>query len=356
MKRSLLPLSAPPKKICILRLSALGDVTHVIPLLRQIQTQWPECEITWICGKFEYKLLRLIENVNFIEFDKKAGWSAYLGLRERLKLEQFDVLLHMQVAARANIASLMIKAKIRLGWDKKRSRDLHQMFVNHAVAEKSLQHQVDGFLSFGEALGLPNKPPEWRLPVTDKAIHFVKQQVASDKPVLVISACSSHALRNWSAEGYARVADYAVEKYGYQVVLSGGPSEVELSTAQNIESSMQHEVLNLVGKDTLEELLGLMQAASVVISPDSGPAHIANAMGVPVIGLYACTWSKRSGPYNSLNLCVDKFDEAAEQFLKKSASSLSWGSKIEKSGVMDLITVEDVCQKLDLVMKDLVSY
>jgi len=174
--------------------------------------------------------------------------------------------------------------------------------------------------------------------------------------VLVISACSSHVLRNWSAEGYARVADYAVEKYGYQVVLSGGPSEVELSTAQNIESSMQHEVLNLVGKDTLEELLGLMQAASVVISPDSGPAHIANAMGVPVIGLYACTWSKRSGPYNSLNLCVDKFDEAAEQFLKKSASSLSWGSKIEKSGVMDLITVEDVCQKLDLVMKDLVSY
>jgi heptosyltransferase I len=347
-----LPLSTPPKNICILRLSALGDVSHVIPLVRQVQAQWPECKITWVCGKFEHKLLRLLPGINFVVFDKKAGWKAYSSLCKTLRNQRFDVLLHMQVAARANIASRMIRARIRLGWDKRRSRDLHQLFINHSVPAALMQHQVDGFLSFGKTLGLQPGPPQWNLPLTQKARAFAQSHVQAGKPLLVISACSSHALRNWRAEAYAQVADYAIERYGFQVILSGGPASIEVEMAQAIQQQMVQPVLNLVGKDTLEELLGLLQAADVVISPDSGPAHLANALAVPVIGLYACTWSKRSGPYNSLNYCVDKFELAAEQFLGKKAGSLFWGAKIEKPGVMDLISVEDVCQQLDKLVAD----
>ncbi len=347
-----LPLSIPPENICILRLSALGDVSHVIPLVRLIQAQWPKCNITWVCGKFEHKLLQLLPGINFVVFDKKAGWSAYYSLWKTLRNQHFDVLLHMQVAARANIASRMINARIRLGWDKKRSRDLHQLFIDHSVPAAVMQHQVDGFLSFAETLGLQLSPPQWELPLTQKARTFAQAHVQADKPLLVISACSSHALRNWRAEAYVQVADYAIERYGFQVILSGGPADIDVETAQAIQQQMTQPVSNLVGKDTLEELLGLLQAADVVISPDSGPAHLANALAVPVIGLYACTWSKRSGPYNSLNYCVDKFEQAAEKFLGKKAEDLSWGTKIEKPGVMDLISVEEVCQQLDKLVQE----
>lgn len=340
------------QNICLLRLSAIGDVSHAVAVLRAIQAQSPSARVTWICGKFEYKLLRVIENVRFVTFDKKQGIKAYLNLWRELKGERFDVLLHMQVAARANIASLGINADIKLGWDKARSRDLHQLCVNKTVEAVKQQHQVQGFLSFARALGLPAKEPEWQLPVSAKAQQFVSMHIDSSRPLFVISACSSHAKRNWMAERYAELADYAIEKYGMQVVLSGGPADIEKNMADNIISNMQNQPLNLVGEDTLEELIGLLSKATAVVSPDSGPAHIANAVGVPVIGLYACTWSKRSGPYNSLHYCVDKFEQAAEIFLKKPADSLRWGTKIEDTGVMELIPVDEVCRKLDQVIKD----
>jgi len=346
-----LPINT-PKNICILRLSAIGDVTHVLPVIRSIQQQWPETEITWICGKFEYKFLKVISGVRFIVFDKKNGFKEYKKLWTSLKGEHFDVLLQMQVAGRANIASLGIKAKLRLGWDKERSRDFHQLFINKRIKHIEQQHQVQGFLSFSRSLGLKAETPIWDVPVTDTARSFADKFIEEDKPVLLISACSSHKLRNWFSDRYAKLADYAINQYGMQVILSGGPSELELNMAQDIESNMQGHALNLVGKDTLEQLIGLLSKATVVVSPDSGPAHMANALAVPVIGLYACTWSKRSGPYSYLDYCVDKFEIAAEKFLHKSANKLRWGTKIELPGVMELIGVDDVCEKLDQVMAD----
>ncbi len=346
----MLPLKTSYKKICILRLSAIGDVTHVIPVIRAIRQQWPDAEITWVCGKFEYKLLKVFENIRFVIFDKKKGFKAYRELWAELKSENFDLLLQMQVAARANIASLGIKAKVRLGWDKARSRDFHHFFINHRISSHNQQHQVQGFLEFARELGVQVNEPEWKIPVTESAKTFANKYIKQHKKVLVISACSSHKLRNWFADRYAKLADYAIEKYDMQVILSGGPSELEINMANDITHYMKNEALNLVGQDTLEQLVGLLSKATVVVSPDSGPAHIANAVGVPVIGLYACTWSKRSGPYNSLEYCVDKFELATKKVLNKSASELRWGAKVEVPGVMELIEVDEVCQKLDEVL------
>jgi len=323
-------LSIPPEKICILRLSALGDVTHVLPVVRAIEQQWPHAEITWICGAFEYKLLKTIKNIRFITFNKKAGVKAYFELWKKLKHTHFDVLLQMQVAARANIASLGIKANIRLGWDKSRSRDLHSLFISRRVAQVTHQHQVQGFLSFAKSLGLSVDEPIWDIPVTADAQAFADRYIEVEKPLLIISACSSHKLRNWMAERYARFADYAISQYNMQVILSGGPAKIEVDMASEISRHMQQTPLNLVGKDTLEQLVGLLGRAAVVVSPDSGPA------------------SKRSGPYGSLGYCVDKF-------LNSSAEDLRWGTKIEQPGVMEMITVEEVCQQLDRLMLSSVS-
>ncbi len=347
---SSLPLTKPPAKICILRLSALGDVTHVVPVVRAIQAEWPATEITWICGAFEAKLVEHIEGVRLIRFDKKAGWRSYRSLWKELKDTRFDVLLHMQVSARANLVSMGIKARIRLGWDRMRSRDFHGLFINHRVPVAHKQHQVPAFLSFARALGINVTQPEWKFPVLDAANTFVSEHLDSTKKTLIISPCSSHALRNWTIAGYTAIADYAVKQYQLQVVLCGGPSQLEKNTAADIEAGVTHPLINLVGKDTLQQLIALLKAADVVICPDSGPMHLANALGTPVIGLHACTKSIRSGPFNSLDYCVDCFEQAAMDFLHKKAEDLRWDAKIEQPGVMELISIDSVKSALDRVM------
>ena len=341
-----MPVDHKIEKLCILRLSALGDATHVVPVVRTIQDNWPETKITWIIGKPEHQLLSGLENVEFIEFDKRGGWSSIKALRAALRDRRFDALFHMQVAARANLLSRMIRAPIRLGWDRSRSRDFHHHFTRERIAEVPFQHQVEGFLEFARAVGIEPGTPRWDLPVAAEAHNWVGARVAEEQSVLVISPCSSHELRNWRSEYYAEVADYAVREMGMQVVLSGGPSKLELRVGSEIEAAMSSPSINLVGKDTLERSKALLTRADLVISPDAGPAHIASALGTPVIGLYAATWSKRSGPYNSLYLCVDRFEEAARKYRNSEAVELRWGTKIEEPGVMDLILPDDVIRQI----------
>lgn len=334
------------KRICILRLSALGDATHVVPVIRAIQDSSPNTKITWIIGTLEHKLLADLDGVEFIVFDKRGGWSSVKALREALRDRRFDVLLHMQVAARANLLSRMIRAPVRLGWDRARSRDFHQHFTRQKIAEIPFQHQVEGFLEFARSIGIDTGEPRWDLPVNRDAREWATQQVGTEQPVLLINPCSSHELRNWRSEYYAEVADYAAGELKMQVVLSGGPSELEQRVGSEIESAMSADCINLVGKDTLEQSKAMLARADLVISPDSGPAHIASALGTPVIGLYAATWSRRSGPYNSLYLCVDRFEKAARKYRDNDAADLRWGTRIEEPGVMDLIQPEDVIRQI----------
>lgn len=341
----------PPPSICILRLSAIGDVTHVLPVVNALKTLQSKPDITWVIGKLEARLLAGVADVKFIVFDKNAGMEAVRQLKKALKQQRFDVLLHMQVALRANLLSRYVKAQTTIGWDKPRWRDRHQWFIKQSVRSVPRQHQVDGFLEFARILGAEPGRPVWNLPISDDDQHWADQTLAegpdAGKPILMISPCSSHPLRNWAADRYASVANHAIANLGMRVVLVGGPSELELNTGTAIEAGVQRPLQNLIGKDTITQSVALLKRAGIVVSPDSGPAHIASALNVPVLGLYAATPSQRSGPYNSLELCVDKYAEAARKFKHKEAAELRWGQRIEFPGVMDLISVTDVLAQLD---------
>jgi len=348
-----LPLTSAPNKICIIRLSALGDVTHAVPVVRAIQQQWPQTQITWICATLEHKLLAALDGINFIAVDKKSGWRGYYRLWRTLAGQRFDIMLQMQTSARANFTGAVVKADIKLGWDRLRARDFHRFFMTHSIPQTRFEHQLQGHLSFARTIGLDAAEPEWNFPVSDDAIAFVDALIPAGKRVLLISPCSSHVHRNWRAERYAAIADHAIEDHGMTVVLSGGPSALEASVGQAIESAARHSLINLIGKDTLPQLVALLQRADVVLSPDSGPVHLANALGTPVIGLHACTWSKRSGPYNSLDLCVDKFSEAAQRYRGTTPELLRWGTRIEEDGVMDLVEVAEVRDRLEQALQRL---
>ncbi|HEY4972498.1 MAG TPA: glycosyltransferase family 9 protein, partial [Steroidobacteraceae bacterium] len=171
------------------------------------------------------------------------------------------------------------------------------------------------------------------------------------QPTLIISACSAHPARNWRAQRYAAIAEHAVHTHGMRVILCGSPSALERDMGAAIERLAQVPIVNQIGADTLPQLLALLARARVLLCPDSGPAHMATMVGTPVIGLYAATRVARTGPYLSRQWCVDRYDMAAHRFRCCSAAELPWATKIERAGVMDLIEVADVRERLDALLR-----
>ena len=338
-------LVAAPRSICLLRLSALGDATHVVPLIRTLRHAWPDVPITWILGKGEARLMEGLEDVELVVFDKSAGLRGMADLRRRLAGRRFEVLLQMQLALRANVLSALVNAERRIGYDRARSKEGHSLFINERITPGG-HHVLDAFGKFCEPLGLVQDRVEWNLPVPPSAREWAQDQLPGDVPTLVVSPCSSHVLRNWAPDRYAAVADHAAAQ-GWRIAICGGRSELERRTADAIQAAMRHPAVDLVGKDTLKQLLALLERASLVLSPDSGPAHMANAMGTPVIGLFACTDRERCGPYSDLRWSVNHYDEAARRFLRRPASALPWGKRVEFPGVMDLVGVDEVIGRFD---------
>ncbi|MEO7916713.1 MAG: glycosyltransferase family 9 protein [Dokdonella sp.] len=339
--------ATPPQSLCLLRTSALGDVTHVVPLVRTIQRNWPQTSLTWIIGKLERRLVGDIDGVEFITFQKSAGLKGFKSVRAELAGRRFDALLQMQVALRSNLLSLLIDAPIRIGYDAARSKDLHRLSINQRIPPRTGQHVLDALGSFVEPLGLTQGSVRWEIPIPDSAHEFAEQHLPEMQPTLLVSPCSSHALRNWRPERYAAAMDHAAQVLGWRVVLCGGPSAYEREFGDAVLTACKQAPLDLIGKDTLKQLLALLQRATLVLSPDSGPMHLANAVGTPVLGLHAATNPNRSGPYSDRQWCVDRYDAAARQFRGKPATELQWGTRIQHEGVMDLIEVDAVIERLD---------
>lgn len=341
------PRPPAPDSICLLRLSALGDVTHVLPLLHTLRRHWPRTRLTWVVGTAEAKLLDGLHDVELVVYDKRSGWAGARALRRRFAGRRFDVLLQMQLALRANLLSAAIPARRRIGYDRGRAKELHGLFVGERIPRRSGEHVLDAIGSFAEPLGLRQTEVAWHLPVPDAARDWARARLDGEAPWLLVSPCSSHTLRNWRPERYAAVADHAARRFGYRTVLCGGRSALERQVGDAILAAMRTPALDLIGKDTLKQLPALLERAALVMTPDSGPMHIANAMGTRVLGLHAATNPARSGPYSDRRFCVDRYDAAARRFLGRAAAELPWGSKIERPGVMDLIAVDDAVAALE---------
>ena len=354
--------SSPPKRICLLRLSALGDITHVLPTLRTLQHHWPDTEISWIIGKTEYQLVKAIEGINFIIFDKAAGFSAYGKLKKdihkHLGNDKFDVLLHMQLSIRASVASLVIPAKIKLGFDKARAKDLQSIFCNRQIQPETIrQHVLESFLEFPRYFSL-EPVMRWDLPVSAEAVESVKSKInqagaSADRKLFVINPCAvakSKNWRNWTVEGYAAIADYVHAEHAMQVVLTGGFSELERDTAgQIMRLCKTSKPVNLVAATSIDEMVATLSLADIVLAPDTGPVHIASALNTDTIGLYASTNPQRAGPYRHQQFVANRYPEALQQYHQQTVEQASWGKRIKTAECMKLITVDDVIEKIEMI-------
>jgi heptosyltransferase I len=349
----MLQFDSPPETVCLLRLSAIGDTCHVVPLLRSLQHAWPQTRFTWVIGRIEAKLMSLLPGVEFITVDKRAGLRGLTELHRALAGRRFDLLLHLQLSLRASAIAALIPAQHKLGFDRARARELQWLFTNAKIAPKSREHVLDSLLGFAAACGVEQHRIEWNLPLPADAeayaLRLIPEPRNSTPGTLVISACSSHRWRNWLPERYAAVARHAIERHGMRVILAGGPGAIEREMAEAILHHCPRGI-DQVGKDTLPQMLALLARARVLLAPDTGPAHMATMVGTPVIGLYAATNPARSGPYLSRRWCIDAFPRAATKFRGRDPHALPWQTKIEQAGVMELIETEEVCTQLDALL------
>ena len=334
-----------PQSICILRLSAIGDVCHAVAAVQAIQRHYPEARISWVIGKIEYQLLKGMPGIDFILFDKKQGLKGFYQLRKQLKGMQFDCLLNMQVALRASLVSLCIPATRRIGVHKSRAKEGQWLFTNEQVALPMGEHVLDGFMAFAEHLGVESPKVEWDMPLSAEDRAWAQQQLLPTQPVFVIAPSASKAERNWTLQGYVYAAEYAASR-GAQVVICGGPSPAEQSLAALIEQVSHCEITNLVGKTSLKQLLAVLEQATLVLSPDTGPAHMATTVGTPVIGLYAHSNPARTGPYCDQHNVVSVYAEVVEQQQGKPLSELGWGVRAKGDDLMQRISIEQVQKKL----------
>ncbi|HET6629232.1 MAG TPA: glycosyltransferase family 9 protein [Woeseiaceae bacterium] len=341
---------SPPESICVIRLSAIGDTCHALAVVRAIQDTWPETRLTWIIGKTEAALLADVPGIEFIIFDKSRGAGAYRDVRAQLARRRFDAALCMHASLRANVLSRLVPSPIRLGYDYARAKDFQWLITNRRIEPRPRQHVQDAMLEFASTIGVPHRRLRWDIPLSPAHREFAAQYRADGRPLMVVSPCSSQRTRNyrnWSAENYAAAANHARQKFGCRIVLTGGRSETEKEYGRTIAKLCGPEAIDLVGRTSLKQLLALLDAAAVLLCPDSGPAHMATTVRTPVIGLYATSNPDRTGPYLSRNLTVNAYPEAARRFLGKSVEELSWGQRVRDPRAMSLIRVAAVNAQVD---------
>ncbi len=339
--------ASPPRAVCVLRLSAIGDVCHTLALVQAIQREWPSTALVWVMGKVEASLFGDLPNVEVIVFDKKQGWKAYLSVWRQLRGRRFDALLQVQAALRASVLSLGIRARYRLGFDAHRANDAQPLFTNVKVPSPAAPHVVDGLMAFAKVLGIQDLTPRWQVTISPADQHWAKSQLNA-KPTVIIVPASSKAYKNWTVEGYAAVAEHAV-KSGWQVVLCGSPALNEQALAAQVLAACQVAVLNQVGNTTLKQMLALIQQAKLVIAPDSGPVHLATLVGTPVIGLYAHHNPARVGAYFGQAEAVSIYQTLVEAEYGKPLSQLPWRTRVKDKNAMQQLSIADVLLAFDQV-------
>jgi heptosyltransferase I len=333
-------------RIVIVRLSALGDVTLTLPVVETLKHYLPQTKITWITSKAVYPLLEGVPDIEFLVFDKHQGLRAYLDLRRRLAGRTFDALLAMQASWRANFIYPLIAAPLKIGFDRTRARDGQWLFTNRSIPF-ARQHLLDSFFSFLEALGIHERVLNWNLPLTAADRAWAAEHVPRKRvPLLALNPGVSKPEREWPVERWIEVLRAARERWRVQVVLTGGRGDRERETGRKIMEAISDDVRNLIGETTPKQLAAVLARADCLLAPDTGPVHLANAVGTPVVGLYAVAPPELSGPYRYPELTVNRYPDAVRTLLGQDPHTVTWARRVHRGEPMRLIQVEDVLDKL----------
>ena len=327
--------------ICILRLSSIGDVTHILPIISTLQNKYDNCDITWIIGKTEYQLVKELDDINFIVIDKTKTLDSFLGMHFFSKKVKFDIVFHMQKSLRSKLAGKIIKGKINITFS-----DIN--------TQKS--HVMEHFFSFLDKVNITSRILDWK---TDKILSKNDQfleKISFDKSKLyvAINPFTSNRVNNyreWDYNNYLIIADYLKNEYSIDTIFLGKTNANKKLQLEKIIKEKSN-IINLVNKTTLGQMLSILNICKFYIGPDSGSLHMANMLKIPVIGLYATSNPKRTGPYGNLDYTVDKYEEALNKFSNKTIENIKWGERVRNRDAMKLIKLNDVKYMIQKVLSN----
>lgn len=337
----------PSERICLVLLTGLGDVVHGLPIVNALKDQDPGRHITWVVEPMPSGILRPHPAVDeVVVYEKSRGARGILELGKRLAGRRFDLTLNLNYYFKSVWPTLLSRAPRRLGFDWHRSRDGVWFAANDHLPARPRRHTQDVFLEFLDHLGVPHAEPEWRIPITAGERSAQREFFAglAEGPVVAIVPASANPKKDWLAERYAAVIDVLEREMGFSTILVGGPGERENRLAREISRLTSGNPAWGLG-DGIRRLVWMLEGSDLVIAPDTGPVHIARALGVPVVGLYGHTNPWRVGPYREYQeLWVDRYTEPGEE---------PDPSRFDpKHGRMEEIKVNDVLDRVERARRD----
>ena len=326
-------------RVCIVMMSAVGDAVHVLPVINAIKRQHPASHITWVLQPAPASLVRGHPAVDdIVIFDRSRGWRAFMEMRRELSRRRFDVLIDLQVYLKAGIVTALSGAPVRLGFDRARARDINWIFTNKRIPASPMQHVQDQYFEFLKELGVSPEPIEWNLgpwPDEREAQRKRVERIGGSYAAIVVA--TSKPEKDWNPDRWAAVCDVLKDKYDLQPVLVGADSERERDATATITARAKSAPISALGSG-LRNLVSILDASEIVLSPDTGPLHMAVAIDKPVISLIGYTDPRRTGPFRKFqDLIIDAYHDPEE----------SGPVTMEtRSGRMQRIAVADVEDRL----------
>ena len=328
-----------PSSVCIVMLTALGDAVHVLPVLGALKRH-SGTRITWIVQPAAAALVQGHPAVDeLLVFERQRGWRAFAAMRRLLGDRRFGAVLLLQPYFKAALLASFAHAEVKIGTDRGRARDLSWIATPYRLPARPLSHMQDQFLEFLDPFGIPREPLVWDLGPWPAERRWQQEFFARfDRPVVSVVVGTSKPEKDWPAEQWAVVVDALDHDFGLQAILVGGTSKRERAAERTIMERARTRPVSALGSG-IRPLVSILDGSSLVISPDTGPLHMAVALDRPVISLIGYTDPRRTGPYvRSTDLVIDAFHDPGE------------GGAVtnrRRAGRMARITVDDVLRKVE---------
>jgi len=300
-------------RILLVKLSSFGDVLHGLPFLEALRTAFPAGQITWLVEEAYAPLLHghpaldEVWAVPRVRFGQNVGRTELLSLvrlLRRMRATAFDLVIDLQGLLKSALWVAMAKSPRKVGYD--RTRELSYLPLTERLAPYDPEaHAVWRYLHVARYLGAPPALPRFRLGLTpvfpaalirgENAFADELVLVPRDRALVVLHPGARWATKLWPPASWAKLADWLIREKGLAVVITGSVADREL--AGQIIKHMHEKVLNLAGRTSLAELAGIMQKARLAVTADTGPMHLAAALGTKVVALFGPTAPGRTGPF-----------------------------------------------------------
>ncbi len=295
-------------RILITRLSAIGDCILTLPLVCALRDHFPKALLVWVIEPMAAQLLgqhRAVDEFIVVPKGWLKSYRTIRTLRRQLRAKQFDCVLDPQSLTKSCLLGRLSAAPRRIGFASPRGRELAPWLDNETINVGQL-HLVDATLRLLEPLGIERPEVRFDVPIQHDSERRVQQylhEALLANGYATINCAASNAARIWPAQRFGRVARYLGEQYGLpSVVTWAGTKEAE--RAQRVVAKSGGHAL-LAPDTSLSELAALQRHARLMIGSDTGPLHLAAAVGTPCLGLYGPTRVALSGPYGAEHYAIE---------------------------------------------------